>query len=68
MDEQLNALLALLEFELVPSPENGKIIFERFIADGAPEEVTMAGEERRRIFDFVLFFFAHVLSLFVFVF
>lgn len=49
MDEQLNALLAVLEFELIPTPQNGKSIFERFIVDGAPEEVTMAGKKKEKI-------------------
>jgi hypothetical protein len=42
MDEGLTCLLSILEFELVPTAENGRIIYERYIAPDSPEEITLA--------------------------
>ncbi len=41
MDEGLTCLLSILEFELVPTAENGRIIYERYIAPDSPEEITL---------------------------
>ncbi len=41
MDEGLTCLLSVLEFELVPTAENGRLIYERYIASDAPDEITL---------------------------